>query len=379
MYQITKATDLAQKIKEAYKGSHMARAQLKEALSTSDMPELFRQVTDYAMQSLYARLPQTWPSFSSRYTVPDFRPQRFMSWNVNMEQLLSGNGGAERQHVLALPRVPELTEYPTFALEAEEELFAINKYGARYPFSFEVFINDELQVIQSLPGEMAQMARDTEDVLTTSVLATSDGPNPAFFNNSWDFGDQVPNGNILEGNPELSIDALEAAFQNITSRMIKNRPVTVQRWALVVPPALEMTANTIVNNTTYLRVVPDNEGGELRFNETNPVAGRIDVVVNPWLPLLDTSGNVASTWYLVPSGGSNGPRESIITTFMAGREQPELRISGNTGRYTGGGDVPGTEGSFDYDDVQYRVRHVLGAVGVDPSPTIVSDGTGDSS
>lgn len=378
-HKIKTAGQLAKVLAEAYKGSHMAKALLKEATSTSDMPELFRQITNQAMLAQYARLPQTWPAFSSRYQVSDFRPQRFMNWNVNTGQLLAQNGGAERTHVLALPRVPELTEYPTFSLEAEEELFAINKYGARYPFSFEVFINDELQVIQSLPTEMAQMAVDTEDVLTTGVLATATGPNPAFFNNTWDFGPQVPPGNIMEGNPELSIAAVQAAISNITSRMIGYRPVTVQQFALVVPPALELMANSIADVANYERVVPQPDGTEIRFNENNPVRGRFTVVVNPWLPLIDQSGNVNTTWYLVPSGGSNGPRRSIVTTFMNGREAPELRISGNTGRYVGGGEVPGTEGSFDNDDVQYRVRHITGAVGLDPSPTIVSLGTGESS
>src|SRR5690606_2439662 len=131
---------------------------------------------------------------------------------------------------------------------------------------------------------------------------------------------------------------------------------------------------TIVNNAQYLRVVTQPDGSELRFTETNPAAGRVTVVVNPWLPLIDQSENSATTWYLVPSGGSSGPRQSIITTFMTGREAPELRISGDTGNYIGGGEVPGTEGSFLNDDVQYRVRHITGAVGLDPSPTMASLG-----
>src|SRR5690554_7913255 len=96
-----------------------------------------------------------------------------MRWESDMSQMINSNGGFER-HSLALPRIPELTEYPTFSLEAEEELFGINKYGGRYAFSFEAFLNDEYQVIQTLPGEMANSARDTEDVLTTGVLATED-------------------------------------------------------------------------------------------------------------------------------------------------------------------------------------------------------------
>src|SRR5690606_13326486 len=374
MHRITKKEELAVLLAEASSGNHMARAKLKEALSTSDMPNLFRQVTEYGLLAQYERIQPTWQQYSSRYTVSDFRPQRFMQWNTSMGQLLAQNGGAERPHVLALPRVPELTEYPTFTLEANEELFAVNKYGARYPFSFEAFLNDEFQVISKLPAEMAQMGRDTEDILTTGVLASAEGPNPDFFNDTWDFGPQVPAGNMMEGNPALSIESLEQATFSISQRYIGTRPVTVQQFALVVPPSLALTAQTIVNNSQYLRVVTQPDGSELRFTETNPAAGRVTVVVNPRLPLIDQSENSATTWYLVPSGGSSGPRQSIITTFMTGREAPELRISGDTGNYIGGGEVPGTEGSFLNDDVQYRVRHITGAVGLDPSPTMASLG-----
>src|SRR5690606_42019249 len=109
--------------------------------------------------------------YSSRYTVSDFRPQRFMQWNTSMGQLLAQNGGAERPHVLALPRVPELTEYPTFTLEANEELFAVNKYGARDPFSFEDFIIDVIQVISQLLAVLAHVGRDSQDITQNSSTA----------------------------------------------------------------------------------------------------------------------------------------------------------------------------------------------------------------
>jgi hypothetical protein len=379
MYTISNKGELVILLAEAVKGDRMSQAKLKEAVSTSDLPELFRQVTSWAMKEQYARLPSIWRQFAMPWGVNDFRPQRFMEWNLLMGQLLSQNGGAARKDVLALPRVQELTEYPTFQLEAREELFGINKYGARFPFSFEMFINDEFNVITSLPGEMAGMAVDTEDVLATSVLAGPDGPNPAMFNANWQFGDQVPNGNILEGNPALSIEAVEAALQSIRMRTIRDRPVRFGPLALVVPPSLEIKANEIATISNFLRVETDDDGIERRFTVTNTARGRITPVVNDWLPRLDTSETSATTWYLVPLNGQNLNRPAIVVPQLNGYENPELRISGNTGNYVGGGEVPGTEGSFLNDDVQYRVRHFTNAVGVDPSATMVSLGTGDES
>lgn len=374
-----KAQHLGKLLHDACEGDMRAGLMLREALASTDFPNLFGQVTQIQMQAQYARLPQQWPVFSQRFTVGDFRRQRWMDWNVNMEdQLPVQNGGAPR-HARALPRIPELTEYPTFELEERSRDFFVNKYGARFPFSFELFVNDELGIIQQLPGEMAATARDTEDILSIGVLATETGPNPDFFRTDWDFGPQAPAGNIMEGNPDLTIESLQQAIFQIRLRTLNQRPVVVPRFVLIVPPALELQAREILRASSYVRVQVDQAtGDEFRFNIPSPLDGLppVDLLVSEWLPLVDTSANAATTWYLVPANGSTGVRPAIVTAFMRGREAPELRINGDTGRSVGGGEVSPFEGSFSHDDVQYRVRHIVGAAGLDPSPVLVSLGNG---
>jgi hypothetical protein len=378
-----KGAALIKDLSEAMRGSYTAMARLKEAISTNDFPILFGQVTQLALQGQYARLPQQWTAFSSRFTASNLKNQRLMDWNPTFGQLPAQNGG-ETRHPFALPRIPELTEFPTFKLEARGQEWGLNKYGARFPFSFESFINDELQIIQDMPAEMAAMGRDTEDVLTTGVLATSTGPNPDYFNANWDFGNLANQGNILEGNPVLSIEALEQAMQEIGLRRInglEGRPVTVPNgWVLIVPPSMEILANEIAAIASQEIVQGDPATGrQVRFTRANQARGRFTVQVNQWLPLIDTSANAATTWYLVPTGGTTGTRRAIVTSFLAGHEAPELRIKNDAGQSLGGGDISPFEGSFINDDVQYRVRHFVGAAGLDPSPSMVSLGTGEDS
>lgn len=369
---------LVKDLSEAMGGNYGAMARLKEAIASHDFPMLFGQVTQLALQGQYARLPQQWTAFSSRYTASNLKKQRVMDWNATFDQLPGVSGGAVR-HPYALPRIPELTEYPTFSLESRGEEWGLNKYGARFPFSFEAFINDEFQVIQDMPPEMAAMGRDTEDVLTTGVLASATGPNPDYFNASWDFGNLANMGNILDGNPPLSVTALEQAMQEIGLRRLNGRPVVVQSWVLVVPPSMEILANEIaaISNQEIVRGDPTSPTGQVRFTRSNQARGRFTVQVNQWLPLIDTSATSATTWYLVPAGGTTGTRRAIITSFLAGHEAPELRINNDTGSNIGGGDISPFEGSFSHDDVQYRVRHFVGAAGIDPSPSMVSLGTGE--
>ncbi len=378
LVKLNKAVEFLRLKREAEFGSPVAMGRLREAVSSGDFPLLFQSISQASMLGQYADLPQQWPTFSVRTTVPDFRPARMVRWDTVAGQSASTdyNGGAER-HVRALPRIPELTEYPTFNLTTEGTDYFVNKYGARFPFSWEAFMNDELRVLSQLPTEMARWARDTEDVLTTGVLATSTGPNPDFFNTTEDFGGGAPAGNYIPGNPALSLDELERAINYIGMRQVNGRQVRVQNFVLLVPPSLALTAQEIAQGTTYLRVRTTSDGSEIRQNVSSPIAGRFTVVESPWLPLIDGSANSATTWYLVPAGGQTDRGPAIVTAFLRGHEVPEVRVMGDTGRALGGGEINAFEGSFSHDDIQYRVRSIIGAAGIDASAVAVSNGTGE--
>lgn len=376
LLKMGRAVEFLRLKRDAEMGSPVAMGRLREAvLSSGDFPLLFQSISQASMLGQYAELPQQWPTFSVRTTVPDFRPARMVRWDTVAGRAPDYNGGAER-HVRALPRIPELTEYPTFNLTTEGTDYFVNKYGARFPFSWEAFMNDELRVLQQLPVEMARWARDTEDVLTTGVLATSTGPNPDFFNTTESFGSLAPNGNYVDGNPPLSLDALEQAIYQIGMRQVAGRQVRIQNFVLLVPPSLALTAQEIAQGTTYLRVRDLPDGTQMRQNISSPVAGRFTVVESPWLPLIDTSANAATTWYLVPAGGVTDRGPAIVTAFLRGHETPDVRVDGTAGRALGGGDISAFEGSFSHDDIQYRVRSIIGAAGIDTSAVAVSLGTG---
>src|SRR5690606_25821876 len=359
LLKMSRAVEFLRLKREAEIGSPVAMGRLREAVSSGDFPLLFQSISQASMLGQYAELPQQWPTFSVRTTVPDFRPARMVRWDTVAGQSMTDyNGGAER-HVRALPRIPELTEYPTFNLTTEGSDYFVNKYGARFPFSWEAFLNDELGVLRALPMEMARWARDTEDVLTTGVLATAEGPNPDFFNTEEDFGPQVPAGNYISVpcggvcdpetgersptghmlNPPLTLDNLEKAIQMIGMRQVGHRMVRVQNFALVVPPSLALTAREIAQATTYTRVATDAQGNETRMNVAAPSARPFTVVESEWLPLIDQSENAATTWYLVPAGGATDRGPAIVTAFLRGHESPEVRVMGDTGRSIGGGEI----------------------------------------
>ena len=319
---------------------------LNEAISTSDLNAAFVTNINAAVLKQYNEEELMWKRIAKRNVVQDFKPQYFkeFDWDFDLQvdelhghQVPSGS----------LARVPELDEYPTFRFSTAEKQFQIYKHGARLPFSWEAVINDEWSFIASIPGELTARALRTEESEVVSSFVDANGPRADVF---------VTGINPVKTNFALTLDNLKAAKTEISQRKVNGRNITVNKYALVVPPALEETAKSILAITQYEETVTIG-GAERRYTVATG-NGDVELVVMPSLAWVDKSANVANTWYLVPAGGSDGTRDTILQNFLRRHESPELRISGNTGTYLGGGAVPGLEGSLLNDDVQYRVRHV---------------------
>lgn len=357
-------------IEEALDGKRRAQRALQDEIdgiyveeshSTSDFPAAFQAVTNRAVLGQYELIPNGWSEYARSFDVQNLRPASFYSFWPDYTNLPESSGG-KNTVAGGLPRVPELTEFPTFSFAASEQSVSVRKFGARVNFSFEMLLNDEWGVLETLPRDLAQLAINTEDITATEVFANSVtpfGPNPVTFS--------AANGNRIAGNPALTIDALNDAITDIRTRTFNGNPVRVSQFALIVPPALEMLARQIVNISAL--EVTDANG---TYDIASPING-VTVVVNPWLPVVDQSTTVDTTWYLAPLR-AEGIRPSVLLSKIRGRGNPELRIATQGGAYLGGGAVPGLEGSFETDDIQFRVKHYVGAAAIATETMAVSKG-----
>lgn len=344
---------------------------IEESHSTSDFPSALRSITAAAFLGEYDQIASVYPQYTRPYNVNNLRPQAFYSLAVDRSNLpdVSGGEATIKDAPGGIPRIPELTEFPTISFSASETSFGVAKYGARVQFSFEMLLNDEWGVLESLPNQLAQLARNQEDIVATEVLAAAAGPNSVFFNATNANRFVVADG-YSEANPALDIDAIVEAAAHIRSRTFNGNPVVVQRFALMVPPALEAEARRLLGVTAFQ--IDDPVNGVYTY--ANPISD-IALIVNPWLPVIDKSANVNTTWYLLPAA-SAGVRPAVVFSKIRGRENPELRIASATGNYLDGGMVPGREGSFLNDDIEFRVRHFVGAAGIAFETAVVSLGTG---
>jgi hypothetical protein len=335
-------------------GNRRASLDFSEAMSTSDFPILFGDILDRQLLGYYRVQPIKWDLTVRRGRVMDFRTvKRYTS------------DGAES----VLDIVPELTNYPAAALSEGEYEYHVTKRGRRVPMSWEVRVNDDLDAFGRIPERLALAARRSEEHYATSLFVGAGGPNATFFS--------VGHANILTGNAALTITSLQAALTTLNTQTdADGAPIYIGEYVLEVPPALEVVANNLVN---AVQIWSANGGGDGTGNDqlqvSNWLAGRLKVKVNPWLPIIDQTGNKNSTWYVWASPGEGRPAMEI--GFLIGHEAPELFMkSPNAIRVGGGGLVDPMAGDFDSDALEYKIRHVFGGTLMDYKMAIVSNGSG---
>jgi len=307
-------------------GGTGARSRMYEALSTSDFPVLFGDYLSRSLATRYAQAAPEWRMFATRQVNPDFRPTKVIDFL---------GGGAK------LDIVPELDEYPARGFDESEFETLLGKYGNRLQWSWEMQVNDDLSAFSRAPGALTRGATATEDYIAMSVVVDSAGFNSDLF-------DSVDNKPLTAAN-------LEAAYQSISDVVDEDgNPIDIGDPVLLVPRALALTAQNILNTTEIRRTVSGTES----LTVGNGLSVTPKLAVSRWFTAINKDANAKTSWALLPD--PNGPRPAVIETFLRGHESPDLRVKADAGMTLGGQTIDPAEGSFERDDVQYRVRHVVG-------------------
>ena len=198
-------------------------------------------------------------------------------------------------------------------------------------------------------------ARYTREYLFTAAWAA----NATFFTDA--------QGNLNDdAGGALTKDTLEDAI--IAIRGLADPAGNVGSYAgplyLVVPPALEFTARAIVGSPNLIT------GANGTISEFNPMYNAAQVVVNHFLPTIDTvQGNTG--WYLFCDPRI---RPAVRYGYLAGYEEPEIFVKAADAQRLAGGSDP-FDGSFLDDDIAFKLRFTFGADLVDYRGAYWSKGT----
>lgn len=345
--------EAARLYERAVQGNKRAGLDFEEAMTTSDFSLLFADILDRQVLGAYQDWPSTWQTYARRGTVRDFRTVKRFA--------LDGASAT-------LDEVGERGEYPEAAVVPSEYEYKVTKRGRRLDWTWEMRVNDDIDSFRELPLILGRAARMTEDKFVTQLYAQSDGPNSTFFTSG--------HGNVVTSNPILSVDALETAMTVLASqRDSDGNPIFIDRLNLVVPPALEVVANNILNAVQIDAASGGGDGtGNNQLRVNNWLARRITPVVNPWLPIVSSASNGNTSWYLI--GQTMAGRPAMEVGFLRGHEQPEVFVKAPDSMRVGGGMAPVEDGDFETDAIRHKVRHVLGGTLMDTKMAVASDGSG---
>lgn len=339
--------------RDVVEGSERAALDFKEAMTTSDFQFLFGDIIDRQLLASYQSTPVQWEMLARRGRVRDFR-------NVRRYKI----DGAEA----VLEEVGEQSEYPAASLADGQYTYAVGKYGRRVPLSWETLINDDLDAFADIPSRLGKAARRTEEKFATNLYAKSTGPDATFFSSG--------NGNLTDA--VLSLAGLQEAMTIFGEQLDEDgAPIFVEAVTLVVPPSLKVTANNIINATEINAATGGGDGNSNdQLRALNWMRNNTTVLVNPWLPILDTTSG-STAWYLFAD--PNAGRPAMEVGKLIGHENPELFQKTPDSTRVGGGLVDPSDGSFNTDSVEWKVRHVLGGTLMDPKSAVASTGTGSGS
>lgn len=355
--------EAAQLYARVINGNRRAALDFQEAMTTSDFQLYFGDILDRQILANYQSMPTQWDMVARRGRVRDFR---------TVKRFTLDGGEA------ILDDVKQQSEYPAAALRDGSYSYSVTKRGRRIPLSWETLINDDLDAFADIPRRLGNAARRSEERFWTTLFASSSGPNSTFF--STGNKNLITSGTYanLPNNPDLAVDGLQAAFETLGRQVdTDGAPIYIEGTVLVVPPALEVAARNILNATEILSAsgssgTSSDAGRTDQLRVSNWMANRTRLVVNPWLPIIDTTtGNTA--WYLYAD--PNVGRPAMEIGFLIGHETPELFQKTPNAVRVGGGPIDPTDGDFETDSVEWKLRHVWGGTLMDPKSGVASKGT----
>ena len=358
-----------------------------EAVTSDMVAGWFTSVAQGTFESQYAEQPTTWEKFASTEALPNFRPTQLYELDHDIDATLLRDNGGEVVVPQTMPRIPELTPYPTFGYRASGRWVEVHKEGVRLQMSWEAFINDNWNIIGRFPKDAAFLASRTVDAAVYGALFSLDAAAPGFNTNII----AESNATVLQArtadgayvlkdvpkNSPLTFEALCAAIWQVRHTKVNGRYIQVPKFVLLVPPTLKPMADMVTAMTSIEHKEKDAAGATSNKTilSTTPTAG-VEVVESDMVGLLGGSAQGDTNWILAPAGGRTASRRTILRTTLMGMEGVELRAAANQGTSLGGGALSATSGSFDNDDIQFRARMVTGGAVLHTDGIVASTGLG---
>jgi hypothetical protein len=237
-----------------------------------------------------------------------------------------------------LEMIPENAKYPDKQMTDSKESYRPDKFGAMLSYSWEAFINDDLDAFSKAPVMMGNAAKRTINQKVYEVLSANDlmGDGVALF------GAHASGSNTSGAAAAPSVTTLNAGFVGMRRQKGLNSSVAINVTPrfLIHGPTYEATVDELLVSTSY-NAANNNEGVKNLYGPDGPQKRRL-------IPVCDNAlGDTNTDWYLA-ADQSQGV-DTVEYTFLQGEETP----------------VTDQEEDFDTDTYKFKIRQTFGVKAID--------------
>lgn len=294
--------------------------------ATGDFPYILADAMGKSLRQAYQLAPATWRLWCRATTADDFKTQ----------------SRVQLSEAPALDTMSAGEEYTFGTLSEGRETYALTKYGKGLALTREALINDDLGAFDRIPAAMGRAARRQEEAAAYGILTANAvlSDSVALFATAHA---NLGTGAITTGN----VGALRALIMKQTPLGgTAAQPLNIPPRYLIVPAALSVTAQSVVESTLAV------QAASLTAAYETPSVIRNLVVIEQ--ALLDAA---SSTQYYLACDPAD--IDTVDVCLLAGEEGPSVV----------------EEENFETDTMRWKVRHHVVAKAIDYRGLARSSGT----
>ncbi|NCM96087.1 MAG: peptidase U35 [Rhodobacterales bacterium] len=279
--------------------------------TTSDFPIILGDTVGRVLRDAYQAAPSGIRRLGRQTTARDFR---------SVNKIMLGEAPL-------LEKLNEHGEIKAGTMAEAREAYKVETWARKIGVTRQVLVNDDLGAFADLARRMGQAAAETEARILVTLLEAGSGNGPTLSDGKTLF--HADHGNKAGTGAAISDATLSAARLALrTQKGIEDRTIRVTPRNLLVPPALETTAEKWLAS-----IAPATAA------DVNPFSGSLSLVVEPRL-------SSATRWYVTAEPGEI---DGLEFAYLSGAEGPQVE----------------SRSGWDVDGVEIRVILDFGAGFID--------------
>lgn len=279
--------------------------------TTSDFPIILGDTVGRVLRDAYQAAPSGIRRLGRQTTARDFRA---------VNKIMLGEAPL-------LEKLNEHGEIKAGTMAEAREAYKVETWARKIGVTRQVLVNDDLGAFSDLARRMGQAAAETEARILVTLLEAGSGNGPTMSDGKTLF--HADHGNKAGTGAAISDATLSAARLALrTQKGIEDRTIRVTPRNLLVPPALETTAEKWLAS-----IAPATAA------DVNPFSGSLSLVVEPRL-------SSATRWYVTADPGEI---DGLEFAYLSGAEGPQVE----------------SRSGWDVDGVEIRVILDFGAGFID--------------